>query len=190
MRFVPRVLGFVMLAGAVGWAQVQPPGVAQLYAALSDQPATHTSFTLDRSDMESAQGLLERGGLDAQRAAAAVTGITFEMYRFPHDAFYTPEAMASLLAAYKAAGWKHLMNANQTPATSAQPKKTLTDLWLHYTASDIDAVTVLTRGPRQMNVFELTGDLRPLDLLHLSGHFGIPKVDPSAVMVPDTGPRD
>jgi hypothetical protein len=31
----------------------------------------------------------------------------------------------------------------------------------------------------------VTGDLRPLDLLHLSGKFGIPKVDPSAVMVPE-----
>jgi hypothetical protein len=26
--------------------------------------------------------------------------------------------------------------------------------------------------------------LHPLDLLHLSGHFGIPRVDPDAVMVP------
>ena len=50
---------------------------------------------------------------------------------------------------------------------------------------DIDAVTVLMRGPHTMNVVQITGDLRPLDLLHLSGHFGIPKVDPGAVMVPD-----
>jgi hypothetical protein len=35
-----------------------------------------------------------------------------------------------------------------------------------------------------MNLIQVAGDLRPLDLLHLSGHFGIPKVDPSAVMVP------
>jgi hypothetical protein len=35
-----------------------------------------------------------------------------------------------------------------------------------------------------MNVIEVSGELRPLDLVHLSGHFGIPKVDPEAVMVP------
>ena len=35
-----------------------------------------------------------------------------------------------------------------------------------------------------MNVIAVNCDLRPLDLLHLSGHFGIPKVDESAVMVP------
>jgi hypothetical protein len=35
-----------------------------------------------------------------------------------------------------------------------------------------------------MSVIEVSGALRPLDLVHLSGHLGIPKVDPNAVMVP------
>jgi hypothetical protein len=35
-----------------------------------------------------------------------------------------------------------------------------------------------------MNLIQVSCLLRPLDLLHLSGHFGIPKVDPDAVMVP------
>ena len=43
---------------------------------------------------------------------------------------------------------------------------------------------MLIRSPRDMNVIQVSGDLRPLDLIHLSGHFGIPKVDPDAVMVP------
>jgi hypothetical protein len=35
-----------------------------------------------------------------------------------------------------------------------------------------------------MNLIQVAGDLRPLDLIHLGVHFGIPKVDPNAVMVP------
>ena len=92
--------------------------------------------------------------------------------------------MASLIARYHAAGWKHLVNVNQTPANTAQPTHAVTDLWLHFTGADIDGVTVLSRAPRNMNVIQLTCDLRPLDLVHLSGHLGIPKVDPNAVMVP------
>lgn len=92
--------------------------------------------------------------------------------------------MASLNAAYHAAGWKHLVNGNQSPANSAQPKTNITDLWLHFSGADIDDVTVLIRSPKDMNVIQVAGDLRPLDLIHLSGHFGIPKVDPNAVMVP------
>jgi hypothetical protein len=93
--------------------------------------------------------------------------------------------MSALLAGYKATGWKHLVNANQTAANTAQPEHPVTDLWLHFSGADIDAVTVLTRAPRNMTVVRITGDLRPLDLLHLAGKFGIPKVDPNAVMVPE-----
>ena len=64
------------------------------------------------------------------------------------------------------------------------PTRTLTDLWLHYEGGEIDGVTVVIRARRQMTVIEVSGVLRPLDLVHLSGHFGIPKVDPNAVMVP------
>ena len=63
----------------------------------------------------------------------------------------------------------------------------LTDLWLHFSGTDIDQMTVLTRSPREMIVVQVSGDLKPLDLVHLSGKFGIPKVDPGAVMVP--GPK-
>jgi hypothetical protein len=184
-------LCFLLLAaafgGGAGYAQqpaVQPPGVAQTLASLADQPATHTAFSFDRNAMQVAQSVLEANGMEPARAAVALRGITVENYRYPQPAFYTPEAMEGLIATYKAAGWKHLVNGNQTPANTAQPAKMATDLWLHFTGADIDGVTVLARGAKQMSVIELTCDLRPLDLIHLSGHFGIPKVDPNAVMVP------
>jgi hypothetical protein len=178
-------LAAALLATSFTAASAQMPlAASQAFSNLADQPATHTGFVFDRSMMQIAQGFLESGGLDAKRAAAAVTSISFDTYKYPQPAFYTPEAMASLIAAYRAAGWKHLVNGNQSPANSAQPKTNITDLWLHFTGPDIDDVTVLVRSPKNMNVIQVTGDLRPLDLIHLSGHFGIPKVDPSAVMVP------
>ena len=168
---------------AISHAQM-PLAASQALGNLADQPATHTGFVFDRSMMAVAQGFLESGGLDAKRAAAAVTSISFDTYKYPQPAFYTPEAMASLIAAYRAAGWKHLVNGNQSPANSAQPRSNITDLWLHFTGADIDDVNVLIRAPKTMNVIQVAGDLRPLDLVHLGGHFGIPKVDPNAVMVP------
>ena len=161
-----------------------PPNVSQELANLTDQRATHFGYTFDKDSLAAAQGILEANGMDAKRAALALRGISFDTYHFKQPAFYTPEAMAALLESYRAAGWKHLVNANQTPANSAQPTKTITDMWLHFSGADVDGVTVLTRGPRNMNVVQVACDLRPLDLLHLGGHFGIPKVDPSAVMVP------
>jgi hypothetical protein len=134
--------------------------------------------------LQAAQDVLEQGGLPEPRAAAALTSISFDTYRYREPAFYTPETMAQIIDAFHRAGWKHMVNGNQSPANSAQPQTGITDLWLHFSGADIDHVTVLFRGPREMSMIQVAGDLRPLDLLHLSGHFGIPKVDPNAVMVP------
>jgi hypothetical protein len=160
------------------------PDMSRMVGALTDQPGTHTGFTFDRSMLQFAQNLLESNGLDPRRAAAAITGISVDSYHYQQPAFYTPEAMMALIEGYRMAGWKHLVNGRQTPASSAQPRTMATDMWLHFSGMDIDGITVLTRASRDMNVVHITGDLRPLDLLHLSGHFGIPKVDSDAVMVP------
>jgi hypothetical protein len=175
---------FVPLVFAASPDTQTPPGIPERLSELADQPATHTGVVFDRSMMQIAQSVLQSGGLDADRAAAALTSISFDTYRYKEPAFYTPETMASIVEAYHRAGWKHLVNGNQTPANSAQPRSTITDLWLHFSGADIDHVTILVRAPKDMNVIQVAGDLRPLDLIHLSGHFGIPKVDPNAVMVP------
>ena len=181
---LPAILSAAFLLAAPFAPAQQPPGIADGLATLADQPATHTAFSFDRSMLQIAQNLLASGGLDANRAAAALTGISIDNYRYPRPAFYTPETMDSIISSFHNAGWKHLVNANQTPANTAQPHSTVTDLWLHFNGPDITGVTVLSRAPSNMNVIQITCELRPLDLVHLSGHFGIPKVDPNAVMVP------
>jgi hypothetical protein len=186
---LPKLLLPALLSATLVFAYAQPPAgsPADLQSALmnlADQPAAHTSFSFDRTELQIAQNLLESNGLDANRAPAALTGISVDNYRYPRPAFYMPETMASIIANYHAAGWKHLVNANQTPANTAQPHSSVTDLWLHFAGPDITGITVLTRSPRDMSVIQIACELRPLDLIHLSGHFGIPKVDPNAVMVP------
>jgi hypothetical protein len=161
------------------------PALIQLFSNLSDQPATHSGFVFDRTMMQLAQDYLVESGVDARRAAAAITSVSIDNYHFKNPAFYVPENMGQLLASYKASGWMHLVNQSKDPAGSAQPTRVITDLWLHHNGANIDALTVLRRGPQNMNVIQLTGDLRPIELLHLSGHFGIPKVDPNVVMVPE-----
>jgi hypothetical protein len=164
-----------------GWV---PPSVYDDLNSLANQPATHTGVVFDRSMMEVAQSVLEQGGLDPGHAAAALTSISFDTYRYKEPAFYTPDVMTQILSAYRRAGWKHFVNGNQSPANSAQPNSSILDVWLHFSGTDIDHVTVLIRAAHEMSLVQVAGDLRPLDLLHLSGHFGIPKFDPNAVMVP------
>jgi hypothetical protein len=181
LRLVMSVLAIGSVMGAGALAQ-QPRGAREALDNMATQPATHTAFTFDKDMLESAEGFLGDGG--AGRAVAALKSITIENFRYHEPAFYIPESMASLVSAYNAAGWKHLVNQNVGPRESTTPHKQLTDLWLHFKGAEIDNVTVLVRGPKVMSLVEVSGGLRPLDLVHLSGHFGIPKVDPDAVMVP------
>ncbi|MFC6645869.1 hypothetical protein ACFQBQ_09815 [Granulicella cerasi] len=173
------VLAAAILAATTlsAFAQKQPPGVSEAVAGLVSQPGKHTAFTLDHDLLDA---FLGDGGLPP----AALTGITFERYSYSQPAFYVPENMHAIAAMYQAAGWKHLVDANTTPGQSAQPTKPITDLWMHMDGARFDHITVLIRGPYQMNLIEVSGMLRPLDLVHLGGHFGIPKVDPNTVMVP------
>ena len=184
------ILSTVLATGSSAQLLAQAPSenpatsnINEFMGGLADQPPTHIGFVFDRSMLQAARNLLQSGGMSPERAAAALSSISYDNYRYAHPAVYTPETVSSLIAAYRTAGWKHLVDAHEPPPGSAQ-HKTLTDLWLHFTGSDIDGLTVLTRGSKDVNVVQIACDLRPLDLVHLSGHFGIPKVDPGAVMVP------
>jgi hypothetical protein len=161
----------------------QPQGVVEALRGICSQPANHTSFTFDHNMLQAAEGYLDDGS-SGKRTIAALNSITVENYHYHEPVFYLPESMSALVAAYNAAGWKHLVNQNASPRDSASPHAPITDLWLHFQGGEIEDVTVLVRGQREMNVIEVSGVLSPLDLVHLSGHFGIPKVDPNAVMVP------
>ena len=177
-----KAVGGLILAGAVLTAfGQQPPGVPEALAGLSSQPATHSAFTFDRDMLQTAYGLIDPNG---EPSKAALNSITVESFHYHEPAFYLPEAMHELNHRYERAGWKHLVDQGSTPGQQAMPDKPLTDLWLHFHGTEIDDVTVLIRAPKQMSVIEVSGALRPLDLVHLSGHFGIPKVDSDAVMVP------
>jgi hypothetical protein len=182
LRLFASVLAIGSVVGVGALAQ-QPRGAREALDGMASQHASHTAFTFDKDMLQMAGGD-ERGG-PYQRAVAALNSITFEAFRYHEPAFYIPESMASLVAAYDRAGWKHLVNQNGvSPRDATMPRKQMTDLWLHFRGAEIDDVTVLVRGPKEMNLIEVSGALRPLDLVHLSGHFGIPKVDPDAVMVP------
>ncbi|MGC9197954.1 MAG: hypothetical protein ACP5E5_03320 [Acidobacteriaceae bacterium] len=191
-NFLLRLLSVIASAALfllpVAVSAQEPPAIEQMIRNLAPQPSNHTAFTFDHNMLQVATGFLD----DGEGPPMQLDSITVENYRYAAPAFYVPEAMHALVATLDAAGWKHLVSQHAAPPAAgpdaaqgaAPPRRNLTDLWLHFTGMDIDNVLVVVRSPRQMSVVEVTGDLRPLDLIHLSGHFGIPKVDPDAVMVP------
>src|SRR5947209_19884166 len=128
-----------------------PPGVPENLDALANQPASHMGYTFDRSQIQAAQQILESGGLPSDRAAAALNSISFDNYRYKEPAFYTPEAMAGIVEAYRRAGWKHLVDGNTGPAHSAMPQDSITDECLHVSGGGLDHATGRTRSSHDSN---------------------------------------
>ena len=161
-----------------GYPPAPPAAAGPLnFDAVMSGAYSQSAFTFDRSMLKAADGFFAGGDPETRRVVAGLNSITVRNYRARDVARYDPGALAFLDGQLRSAGWRHLVNANAHAGNT-------TDLWLHFSGGDINNVTVLTRGDRVMNVIAVDCDLRPLDLLHLSGHFGIPKVDENAVMVP------
>lgn len=184
-RFLPmasrtlRCLQFAVLLGLSGAVLAQAPlPSSAAFATIVRQPGTETAFTLDRSMLAATDGLLNGQDPESRRVLAGLNSVTVHNYHYRDGADYDTGAFAALDQQFRGSGYQHLVNANPRGAAS------MTDLWLRFQGPNINSVVVLTRGDRNMSAIVVDCTLRPLDLLHLSGHFGIPQVSAGAIMVP------
>jgi hypothetical protein len=59
----------------------------------------------------------------------------------------------------------------------------VTDLWVHWEHEAISNVAILVARSTEVDFIEVSGSISPLDLSHLGGHLGIPKIE-GGVRVP------
>ncbi len=174
------LLAAVAAACGVAGGQGLPPSAA--FTSIVHAPATETTFTFDRSMLAATDGFFSSQDPEARRVAAGLNSVTVHNYHYRDGADYDPGAFAALDSNFKLSGYQHLVNANAHGGPST------TDLWLRFQGPNVNSVVVLTRGDRNMSAIVVDCTLRPLDLLHLGGHFGIPQVSPGAIMVPAQPP--
>ena len=163
-------------------AEAEREWVPEGIVAMRRMASSKTEFTLDRTILKFAT-LLDRSNPDLQRVVAGVNGVTVHSFRFPAGIMPDPGMMASIGQQYQEAGWMHLVKKRKNDSGET------TDLWVRLDAMSIRDVAVLMVRARQVDFVSASGTVSPLDLLHLSGHFGIPKMDPgAAVPVPGLRP--
>jgi hypothetical protein len=150
-----------------------PEGIA----ALGQNASSRTEFTLDHSMLVLASKL-DKANEDLQRVIAGVNGVSVHSFRFPGTVSYDPAIMDSISQQYREAGWQHLVNKHKS-----SDRGLTTDLWVNLDHASIRDIAVLFVGVKELNFVTVSGSITPLDLLHLSGHFGIPKMD-GGVVVP------
>ena len=142
-----------------------PDGVA----VLGRGATSHVEFRLDHS-MLALASKMDSGNQEFRRAIAGLNGISFRTFRFPDGAWPDAAAMELIGRQYQDAGWMHVMSKHANPERG-------TDLWVRVEALAVREVAVLVVRPRQVEFIAASGTMSPLELLHLSGHFGIPRMD-------------
>jgi hypothetical protein len=152
----------------------QPPmnWVPQGFEVLGQRAAFHTDFTFDRSMLQLAGYFVGDADQETRNAIAKLNSISVHSYHFAAPGLYDPAALDLIRRQFEAAGWRHLVaaHAKGDPFNSGQ-----TDLWINFAHMDVTGTMVLFAGPRDLNLIAFNGDISTVDLLHLRGHFGIPR---------------
>jgi len=144
--------------------------IPQGMEALGHHASFANSFTLDKSMLGMASNFT--GDDDTRRIVAKLRGISVHTFRYPEPGLYDPAVLDSVRAQYHERGWKHLVTS-QSHAATAHPGRT--DVWIRFAHGNVEGMVLLVANQTNVDLVAINGTLSPLDLLHLRGHFGIPR---------------
>ena len=180
-----RIVLVVLIATSVApllGAQQQREWIPQGIEALRQGASSKTEFTMDHSMLVFASKL-DPDNEDLRRVIAGVSGVSVHRYHFPDAWTYDPQVLNSVKEEYHAAGWKQLVNNHEKDGGPG-----MTNVWIQFENNAVSNIAILVSRATEVNLVAVSGSISPLDLSHLGGHFGIPKIE-GGVMVPNTGQR-
>ena len=184
MRFSNALLLVLVAASTaqLGVAQESYETVPQSVQVLRQRAASKTEFALDHSMLILASKL-DSNNEDLLRVIAGVSGVSVHRFGFREPWGYDPETLLSVKQEYSAAGWKQLVNKRDKDGGPGA-----TELWIQLKDDAISNVAILLARSNEVTFIEVSGSISPLDLSHLGGHFGIPKIE-GGVRVPNSSRR-
>ena len=188
------ILVSVLIATSPALAQTQPQALPQQnwvqqnwfpqeIESLGQNASSRTEFSLDHN-MVVLASKMDQDDDSLRRVIAGVDGISVHRFKFQGPGMYDPQLLNAIRQDYHAAGWQHLADAHQK---YGYPQGT--DLWLHFDHNTIRNVAFLVTRADQVALVSVSGSISPVDLLHLAGHFGIPRMEGGvAIPAPGAGP--
>jgi len=148
--------------------------VPSALAQLSARAALKSSFTLDRAMLTATSGLIQDSDDEVRQAVNKLDGVSVHLLRFGADGVTDESAVDAVREAYHLRGWKHLVT---TTNNGGPLRNGTTDVWLVMDGVNMRGAVVLAETPKSLTLVTVAGNLSPVDLLHLRGHFGIPRFE-------------
>lgn len=186
MKLLSYVLPLILIStfSQLAHAQVQAQQQDWVPSGIQDlgrNASSRSDFSLNHSMLVLASKLDKNDDGDLRRVIAGVNGVSVHSYRFSESGTYDLDTLKSVLQQYHEAGWMQLVGSHSKDGGPGQ-----TDLWVRFENNAISNIAVLIARQNQLNFFAVSGSISPLDLVHLSGHFGIPKIA-GGVVIPESG---
>jgi hypothetical protein len=147
-----------------------PPALAQL----SSEAPVKSNFTLDRTMLGVAAGLVPDSDAPTRQAINKLDGVSVHTMRFNNTGIPDEGAVDAIRASYHLRGWKHVVT---TSDHGSPVHNGTTDVWVVLDGANVRGAVVLAETPRSLTLVTVAGNLSPVDLMHLRGHFGIPRLD-------------
>jgi hypothetical protein len=141
---------------------------------LGKQATTKSSFSLDRTMLAAAANLVPESEPETRQAINKLDGVSVHLLRFGTAGIADEELVNAVREAYHRRGWKHMIT---TTGSGGPVKNGTTDVWLVLDGVNVRGAVVLVETPKSLTLVTLSGNLSPVDLLHLRGHFGIPRFE-------------
>ena len=179
------VLAVAAIEAGAAWAQSGPAAPARsdnpvdlewtppALVQLSGQAAVKSSFTLDRNLLAAAAGMVPEDEPQTRQAIRKIDGVSVHLLRFGDAGVPDESEVAAIRRAYHLRGWKHLV----TTESGGLAHNGTTDVWLVLDGVNVRGAVVLVESRKSVTLATMAGDLSPVDVLHLRGHFGIPRFD-------------
>ena len=115
------------------------------------------------------------------RAIAKLDGVSVHILRFAPGGVPYGASVDEVRQAYHLRGWKHLVTNNTALGANPNAKGPLhngtTDLWVVMDGVNVRGAVALVQSPKSLTLITMAGNISPVDMLHLRGHFGIPRFD-------------
>ena len=147
-----------------------PPALA----TLSAQAAVKDSFTLDRNLLRVAVGLVPDSDAPTRQAIGKLDGVSVHMLRFGPAGVPDEAAVNAIREAYHLRGWKHFVT---TTDSGGPVHNGHADVWMVLDGVNVRGAVILAETPKSVTLVTVAGNLSPVDIFHLRGHFGIPRFD-------------
>lgn len=143
---------------------------------LGQNATSRTEFSFDHSMLVLASKV-EQDDDSLRRVIAGIDGISVHRFKYHGPGMYDPQILDAVRRDYSMAGWQHISKAHEKYGYPGG-----TDLWVRLDHNTIRNIAFLVAGGDQVAFISVSGSISPIDLLHLAGHFGIPKIQGGVVV--------